>query len=624
MSTINTTQQSSNKRNVAGYTSTLLETPTAIITKGSIKNDNNNDSNIKNENSNDSNIDNSNSNSNKSEQSLTTEQQKYTLSNEQLLQCRTGFTELVSVKQFRAVYLYTIKSIENLFTYIDQQNIIPNNYDYNKFDIHNELHVETPQVVISNAVDKELQRILQLEKEYKHKHELMKKELQEEEKRQQNIILQQQQQEQQQNTHNITDNIDEHKEQQNDQTSNMEQQHDNTVQQDNNNNTDNNDIQQDHTQQQHIDTTEHKQQSSDEQLQQHDQQVNNNTNTTTNSTKTKKSKTKRQKTKHNDINNEATTNDTDDDEAYDFTEDPDFGLHIPLSHAMDDALMPLMQYKQRSTARTKTKKYDSNTITRQLIDNQVHNTIKHTKQQYNNIDPYIQVSDNEVLLHVDIYSNIEPGVKVNEFIVLGSQSLCTLRDKIYCLNNDNRYNIDMNNNHNNNITELSHCYSSYFFIENNFYDDLRDNRAIRLSDNIIQWQNNDDKQLNNTHIQYYKQYSMSDTLFADLSIRLGSHYLYVHSGNCEHTIIFTQIRMYSQLYDINYVLAYPIKIKQHKFNRQICNICNYCVANYIVYNDLLLTYNPAYLCTLCHQNLHYDKDGNQLYTDYQIYPYSHS
>lgn len=35
---------------------------------------------------------------------------------------------------------------------------------------------------------------------------------------------------------------------------------------------------------------------------------------------------------------------------------------------------------------------------------------------------------------------------------------------------------------------------------------------------------------------------MHETKFNDLKIRIGTHYLYQHQGNCRHTIIFTEMR----------------------------------------------------------------------------------
>lgn len=39
---------------------------------------------------------------------------------------------------------------------------------------------------------------------------------------------------------------------------------------------------------------------------------------------------------------------------------------------------------------------------------------------------------------------------------------------------------------------------------------------------------------------------MEETTFIDLNIRIGQPYLYVHQGNCEHNIVFTEVRMVTE------------------------------------------------------------------------------
>ena len=36
---------------------------------------------------------------------------------------------------------------------------------------------------------------------------------------------------------------------------------------------------------------------------------------------------------------------------------------------------------------------------------------------------------------------------------------------------------------------------------------------------------------------------MEDTLFLNLSVRLGQPYCYMHQGDCEHLVVFTDIRL---------------------------------------------------------------------------------
>ena len=539
------------------------------------------------------------------------------LSVSQIATSRVGYTELISIKQFRSAYLHTIKSINELIEYNTSNTIQYTNtasIDYNRLFDCNDMNIQSPTDVIHTAVNDEVQRIADLEIQYKHSNELMKIELQQMEQEQ---LVQQQQQvlEIAQAIHDKEPSL---------------------ITNDNQHNSNNNNHTDSTTTQHTIDTAEHTDGHATDTTQQRTptldsiETTNNNNSTNNENEKTMHTgKKKRRKQSKPDSHTHSVTDhsmSSSDDDRYDFTEDADFGLHIPLYAELQNSLQPLIEQRKYNTKLSNNKfrtniKDNNNVINRDMIHNDIQKTINQAKLY--NIDTDVAVSDNEVLLHVEIYHTSTPGKKINEFIVLGSQPLTTLRDKIYCINNTNQYNIDLNSHHQLNNTNQIDTYSSYFFIENIFYDDLRDERAIRLSDNIIEWQQTDAKQLTNQHIQRYTQSTMHTTSFADLSIRLGTHYVYVHSGDCTHTIIFTQCRMKNSS-DYSNALAYPIKYKQSRFNRHKCNICDVSIANYIVFNDLLSNVNPTYICQLCHNNLHLDKNGQLLYTDYQIYPYLHS
>ncbi len=36
--------------------------------------------------------------------------------------------------------------------------------------------------------------------------------------------------------------------------------------------------------------------------------------------------------------------------------------------------------------------------------------------------------------------------------------------------------------------------------------------------------------------------TMSGTRFRDLAVRVGAHYLYCHQGDCEHLLVFSDMR----------------------------------------------------------------------------------
>lgn len=73
----------------------------------------------------------------------------------------------------------------------------------------------------------------------------------------------------------------------------------------------------------------------------------------------------------------------------------------------------------------------------------------------------------EVVLKIAVF-HPTAHYKTQEFMVYGSQPLTSLRDRIYCLHDQ--------------ILDGVHTPSSYFFIENKFYNDQRDRRAIKYSE----------------------------------------------------------------------------------------------------------------------------------------------
>jgi snRNA-activating protein complex subunit 3 len=77
----------------------------------------------------------------------------------------------------------------------------------------------------------------------------------------------------------------------------------------------------------------------------------------------------------------------------------------------------------------------------------------------------------------------------------------------------------------------------------------------------------------------YSSKSMEGTLFRELSIRVGAEYLYVHRGNCQHSIVFTEMRLITDS-DNKDKNAYPLHIFQCKIRRKKCKICDIYAAKY--------------------------------------------
>lgn len=74
-----------------------------------------------------------------------------------------------------------------------------------------------------------------------------------------------------------------------------------------------------------------------------------------------------------------------------------------------------------------------------------------------------------------------------------------------------------------------------FFINDKFFIDSRYPGNIDYSDVIKKWAAGKNLDLNVT-------LSMETSSFNMIDLRLGYPYLYMHQGNCEHLIVFTDAR----------------------------------------------------------------------------------
>ncbi|XP_048583981.1 snRNA-activating protein complex subunit 3 isoform X2 [Nematostella vectensis] len=145
------------------------------------------------------------------------------------------------------------------------------------------------------------------------------------------------------------------------------------------------------------------------------------------------------------------------------------------------------------------------------------------------------IPDPEVVLSVAVYHPKKPK-KVQEFLVLGEQKLTTLRDKIYCNSDhivpgDHSENPDLSCH----ATARDICKSGFFFIEEVFYNDMRDPSCKDYSALIKDWSKENG-------VGIFTSQKMETKRFDELVVRLGYPYVYCHQGDCEHLIIFTDLR----------------------------------------------------------------------------------
>ncbi|CAL4097232.1 unnamed protein product, partial [Meganyctiphanes norvegica] len=177
-----------------------------------------------------------------------------------------------------------------------------------------------------------------------------------------------------------------------------------------------------------------------------------------------------------------------------------------------------------------------------------------------------------------------------ELLVLGSQRLSTLRDALVCVN-DLAVNKDFSADPRleylsclpNSSVEMP---SGFFYINGVFYDDMRHVDSKSYSEHIVRWVRT------RKEIGPMKRADMTRTCFSDLELRLGYPYIFMHQGNCEHIIIFTDVRLHHQ-YDAQDPAKFPMLRGQASKLSVKCFICSLRLANLLVSQEQR-TVDPHY------------------------------
>lgn len=200
--------------------------------------------------------------------------------------------------------------------------------------------------------------------------------------------------------------------------------------------------------------------------------------------------------------------------------------------------------------------------------------------------------------------------------VLGSQSLTELRDKIQCSSDrvipgdySNMPDIDPRT-----LNTTGDMFkSSFFFFENVFYIDMRLSDNKDYSKPIIAWAKDHMPETEFTAKE------MSDFTFFDLNIRLGRHYLFTHQGNCEHSVVFTDLRLHNAA-DYQDLRLYPVFGISRTRSRDVCQACCTFSAKWCVSDSPLIPSEPTLLCGKCYKCLLYKKDGTKT-SDFKAFHY---
>ncbi|XP_054723027.1 snRNA-activating protein complex subunit 3-like isoform X1 [Uloborus diversus] len=234
--------------------------------------------------------------------------------------------------------------------------------------------------------------------------------------------------------------------------------------------------------------------------------------------------------------------------------------------------------------------------------------------------PFEPVDEPEVALTVQIYRPEKkatpydrkflsrlPCFKIeSNFMVLGNQYLCELRDKIECLS-DKVIPFELSDFPDMEIsTTCKDLYKSgFFYIEGVVYNDMRDPDCRDYSEPVIQWSKT------GTDVMEMQKGSMENTKFKDLKLRLGYPYLYNHQGNCEHLLVFSDMRLLSDE-DVKNKNAYPMLVTARHNKRIFCMVCKIFDARWVVFNNPRLPETPFMFCKKCYVGFNYDSNKQKI------------
>lgn len=290
------------------------------------------------------------------------------------------------------------------------------------------------------------------------------------------------------------------------------------------------------------------------------------------------------------------------------------------------------QTKRRKVVEVPKRALSLNTVAC-LIEQQDRFIISH-KNRYTKYNKYKHVKLNvdfsksdivphsEELIYVRIYepfryksySLVTMKPKLSQrFLVLGSQLLTELRDRIHCQCNHGPF-YDISENPLAplpSITEKPFDHG-FFFITDTFYNDTRQN-THDYSEVIRKWT------ASQKLIGELKADSMENTRFKDLTVRLGAPHLYQHHGNCEHLFTLSDVRLIAAGDSLNRS-DYPILDMISSSKNIFCMLCGLTYADVIVVNSSRHIQDPSYLCNTCFHSYHYI-DGKKI-GEFQAYRYS--
>lgn len=160
--------------------------------------------------------------------------------------------------------------------------------------------------------------------------------------------------------------------------------------------------------------------------------------------------------------------------------------------------------------------------------------------------------------------------------------------------------------------------SGFLFIEQSFYNDMRDQNNVNLSDCIIEWasqtysslDNEGNMRRHNRGLGKLNQVKMENCKFKDINFRLGYPYLYQHQGHCEHLFTISDIQYFHDD-DKNYPYITATSVNRRSDNLK-CFMCKTRPPHWYTRHNSRLPVDPYFFCESCFYAFNYDKDKKKI------------
>ena len=191
-------------------------------------------------------------------------------------------------------------------------------------------------------------------------------------------------------------------------------------------------------------------------------------------------------------------------------------------------------------------------------------------------------------------------LRLNNIIaVLGSQTLANLRDKISCIA-DYTISKECSNNLSKAIGPMAKDIykSGFFFIEDTFYNDMRQAENIEYDKVITDWAKRRPK------LGPFKTTIMENCRIDSLFLRFGFPWVYKHQGGCEHLIVFSDARFLNCDDELS-LSAYPRIVRLRPVSSKFCMICGVYNVQWITMEHERIPHNPCYFCDTCFKSYNY-------------------